>query len=71
MRELRDWIMRERIATWMLVRGYATHHADGINGLLAALEEQAKKRGATDERRASAQATQSSLTYAGATEVAQ
>ena len=35
---------REKVATWMIERDYATGHGDTIEGLLKALEWQAKER---------------------------
>jgi hypothetical protein len=54
MKDLAAWVTREKIATWMAVRGYATGHGDTIDDLLVELEGQAKERGRNDERRASA-----------------
>jgi endonuclease YncB( thermonuclease family) len=34
----------ERIAVWMIERGYATGHGDTIEDLLAELEAQARRR---------------------------
>lgn len=36
--------VRERIAAWMMERGYATGHGDTIEGLLVELEGHAKSR---------------------------
>jgi endonuclease YncB( thermonuclease family) len=35
---------REKVAKWMIKKGYATGHGDTIEGLLKALEWQAKER---------------------------